>query len=89
MALENTSHSRLRYTSESNYGLTFSGFKLGDDAAFDVSPKALSNADFSSPSGLYSIFLSGGVDDSYEFSFSNLAGSLEVGDVELPKSVRK
>lgn len=90
VSLNKTSHSRLKYNTDPDYRLVFNGFKLGDDAnVIDVDPMALSNADFSSPVGLYNIFLSGGMDNNYEFSFPSLAGTLEVKPIKLPETVEK
>ena len=70
-----------RFTGESNptFDLNYSGFKLSDTSVIlDSLPTASTLAVFSSEAGDYDISLTGGSDNNYTVSYSNVAGTLTV-----------
>ncbi len=72
-----TSSSRVEDSANPTFGISYTGFKLGEtDAVIDTPPTVSTTAIISSAPGIYPVTLAGGLDNNYTFTYTN--GTLEV-----------
>lgn len=88
VTLAQSGYSRAQGASNPSFMLNYDGFKLGETTAvLDTAPLAGTTAGSGSPGGQYPITISGGLDNNYNFVYTNPAGSLTVeSNVQLPSS---
>lgn len=79
VTLEQTAYSRAQGSGNPVFGLSYSGFRLGQTAnILDTPPSASTSAGINSSAGQYAITLAAGLDNNYDFLFTNPAGFLTV-----------